>query len=265
MTVYISNYKPFHSPITIPMTALFDNLKMTGLTENQTTVYLALAKTGEAKAGELIKKTGIHRNIVYTSLDELTEKGLVAQSRVKGVTLYKLLSPTRLLANAQERERAAKNAIEELRQLTNHRSEQQILVYEGIDEFRQHIVRSYSIAAPGETLRYIGISPEWHTIAGPTLEKEMIAIHKEKHLTAKCIAREPFPGIEAYAKAAKGFIELRYNPSVSIDTNSIEILSDRVYMKLFSEPYFVVEIINKELAKNYQTYFDYLWAKSRRA
>ncbi len=264
MTECVSNYEPIYFPITLAMTAIFDHLKNVGLTENQSTTYLALAKMGEAKAGELIKKTGLHRNIVYTALEELREKGLVALSRVKGVALYKMLPPARLLADAQERERAAKLAIDELRLLSRHTNDQEIIVYEGIDEFRRHVARSYSLAKPGDTLRYLGTSPHWHTIAGPSVENEVIAIQKAKKVKARGIAKEHFPAIQSYAKRTKGLTEIRTNTLVSSDTNNIEILGDRICIQSFVEPYFVVEIVNKELATNYQNYFDFLWSKSKK-
>ena len=245
------------------MTAIFENLTKVGLTDNQTTLYLALVKAGEAKAGELIKKTGMHRNIVYTALEELREKGLVAQSRVRGVTLYKMLPPSRLLADAQERERAAKRAIEELHLLSRKGSEQEIIVYEGIDEFRRHILRSYSLAKPGDTLRYLGTSPHWHTIAGPSVENELVVLQKAKKLKTRGIAKGHFPAIASYLNRTKGLTEIRTNPLVSSETNNVEILSDRICIQSFVEPYFVVEIINIELAKNYQSYFDFLWSKSK--
>lgn len=245
------------------MTAVFDNLTKVGLTDNQATVYLALARVGEAKAGALIKKTGMHRNIIYTALEELREKGLVAVSRVKGIAVYKMLPASRLLADAQERERAAKRAVEELQLLSRKSNDQEIIVYEGIDEFRRHVLRSYSLAKQGDMLRYLGTSAHWHTIAGPSIEAELIAIQKEKKLRARGLAGERFPAILHYLKQTKGLTEIRINPLISSDTNNIEILNDRVCIQSFVEPYFVVEIVNEALAKNYQNYFDFLWSQSK--
>ena len=89
------------------MTTIYEQLQYVGLTSNQATIYLALFKLGDAKAGELIKKTGFHRNLVYGALEELAEKKLISVSKKKGVFIYKVLSPNRLLAEAQEKERVA--------------------------------------------------------------------------------------------------------------------------------------------------------------
>ena len=50
------------------MTTIYQELQQIGLTPNQALVYLALFRMGEAKAGQLIRKTGLHRNLVYGAL-----------------------------------------------------------------------------------------------------------------------------------------------------------------------------------------------------
>ena len=57
-------------------------------------------------------------------------------------------------------------------------------------------------------------------------------------------------------------MEIKESPLVADDTSGIEILEDRISIRSFVEPYFIVEIINPQLAKNYQRYFDFLWEKA---
>jgi sugar-specific transcriptional regulator TrmB len=245
------------------MTALFQDLQSIGLTENQTVVYLALTRMGDAKAGELIKQTGFHRNIVYTVLEDLLIQKLITTSRVRGVAVYKALSPERLLSTIEDKERLAKHAIEELRLIGKKRSAQEVIVYEGIDEFRRHSLRSFEVAKNGSCIRYLGVSPKWHTVVDEKTEKELIRIQKEKKLRLQGIAKQPFKEITSWLTSASTLTALRFNPLIGSDTNNVEILEDRICIQSFTEPYLVVEIINKEVAKNYQNYFDFLWSKSR--
>jgi sugar-specific transcriptional regulator TrmB len=244
------------------MTALYSDLQKIGLTENQTTIYLALAKAGGAKAGELIRQTGMHRNLVYTALEELVEKRLVSASKVRGVAAYKLLSPTRLLADISEKERVAKQVIEELSHITRQ-NKQEVIVYEGIDEFRAHVLRSYELARAGALHRYLGTSPHWHTVVGSDLEAEVSRLQNTKKLRLRGIAKNIFPALKSLLADTKGLSEIRTNPLISSDANNVEILEDRICIQTFTEPYTVVEIINAELAKNYQNYFDFLWKQSK--
>ncbi len=111
------------------MTDIYQNLLKIGLTRNQATVYLALFRHGEARAGELIKKTGFHRNLVYTALSELSEKKLVSISRVRGIAHYKTLAPNHLLIGIQEKEVLAKEVIHDLSFLSRGTTTQEIIIY----------------------------------------------------------------------------------------------------------------------------------------
>lgn len=242
---------------------LFQDLQTIGLSPNQSQVYLTLFHMGSAKAGEIIKKTVLHRNLVYVALEELIEKKLVTSSQARGVRIYKVLSPGHLLSELQERERVAKHAIEELAHLTQHATSQEIVIYEGIDEFRRQAMRTYSMAKPKEVLRYLGISPRWHEIMGPTLSEELETIHHEKRFIMRAVAKSISSKDKEYIARTKGITEIRVNPLVSSNTNGIEILDDRISIRSFLEPYFVIEIMHKDLAKNYQNYFDFLWHSSK--
>ena len=54
-----------------------DILEGLGLTNTQIKVYLVLLEAGESKTGEIIKKSGLQSSVVYYSLTQLIEMGLV--------------------------------------------------------------------------------------------------------------------------------------------------------------------------------------------
>lgn len=242
---------------------LYQDLQQLGLTPNQATVYLALTRTGHAKAGEIIKKTGFHRNLVYTALRELIEKKLVTVSKIDGVMQYKILSPSRLLTSAQEKERIARNVIEELKVMTKKTSGHEIVIYEGVDEFRRYEENLYHSFPEGGLIRYLGISPQWQEATGPALEEKLIAIQVVKKTKMKALSNAINREQQSYVDRANGLAEVRVNKLVSSDTNNTVILEDRISIRSFLEPVFVVEITNRALAKNYQNYFDFLWKQSR--
>ena len=55
-----------------------DLLKSIGLTDIEIEVYLAIIDLGSCLAGEIARKTGIHRRTVYDAINRLIEKGLVS-------------------------------------------------------------------------------------------------------------------------------------------------------------------------------------------
>jgi len=251
--------------ITFSMTALYQDLQTLGLSPNQATVYLALARSGPSRAGEIIRRTGMHRNLVYLALQELIEKNLVASSKVKGVAVFKTLSFARLLEGPRDKERLAKRLAEDMGSIAHRATlKQEIVVHEGIDELRQFLTRTYEVASVQSVIRYLGFSPHWHEIIDAGAESILVGLQRDKQIRMKALAASVSARQKKYVNHTQGLLEMRISSLVSDETNEIEILDDRISIRLFTPPYFVVEIVNKELAKNYQNYFDSLWRMTKR-
>jgi sugar-specific transcriptional regulator TrmB len=242
------------------MTSLSNNLQTLGLTRNQTDVYLFLVRKGSAKAGEIIEATSFHRNIVYTALIELEKMKLITKLSVRGVALFRTLSPEQLVSMATARQQLAKTVAEELLALKKHTPRQEVVIHEGKEEFQRHAVRSFTNSSDKAVLRYLGVSPHWHNVVDQEIEKQMAQIQRSKKLVVKGIAIRPFLEIQPWLE--RSAVEIRYNSLIGNDTNNVEILEDRICIQSFNEPCLVVEIINIEMAENYKRYFDFLWEQS---
>jgi len=241
------------------MTQISTLLKELGLTSNQSYVYMHLVKKGRAKAGELIKLTGFHRNIIYGTLEELAEKRLVGSSKENGVQVYRPYDANRIVVEQEERVRKAKELVDELAKFRKGSTPQQIIIYEGKKDFVTQARRSYESIKEGGTARTLGTSPAWHELVGIGVGAELTKLQIAKKIHWKMLSRKITKEDQEYVVAAKGLLEMKESALVSDDTNGIEILEDRISIRSFVEPYFIVEIINPQLAKNYQRYFDFLW------
>ena len=207
----------------------------------------------------------MHRNLVYVALQELVERNLVASSKIKGIAVFKTLSFARLLEEPRHKERLAKRLAEDMARIAHRAtSQQEIVVYEGIDELQRYLINTYDRVPSHSLIRYLGFSPHWNDIIERDVEDQLIRTHRDKEIQMRAMAKSLTPEQKRYAKRTKGFSVFRTSPLVSDETNEIEILDDRISIRLFASPFFVVEIVNKELAKNYQNYFDSLWRMTRR-
>ena len=221
-----------------------------------------MAKRGKAKAGELIRTTGFHRNIVYSTLLELIDKRLVTSSKYAGVLVYAISDPQRLVAEQEDRVRIAKDAAQAIAKYAKGVAPQQIIIYEGQKDFVTQARRAYEIMSEGGTARTLGISPVWHTLIGDEVGKELLEIQCKKKIQWLALAKHITKKDAEYIQRTKGLMVGKETPLVADDTTGIEILEDRISIRSFVEPYFIVEIINSQLAKNYQNYFDFLWERS---
>src|SRR5260221_13480563 len=85
-----------------------DDLCALGLTQKESTIYLALVETGSTTAYVLGKKVSAPRATIYFILDALADKGLVVRQKKGGTTLYSA-NPPSYLTSMVEREQTRIN------------------------------------------------------------------------------------------------------------------------------------------------------------
>lgn len=83
------------------MEALFRDL---GFSESEIKVYLALADLGGCTAGHLSKRIDIPRTTVYSALESLSVRGLIAKEEKGGITRF-LANPPSSIVRMMKRER----------------------------------------------------------------------------------------------------------------------------------------------------------------
>lgn len=77
-------------------------LKSIGLHKNEAKLYLVSLSLGPSSAIQLGQKIGISRQMVYTILDELLEKGLVKEVEVSGHRYFQAVNPEALKDRAEK-------------------------------------------------------------------------------------------------------------------------------------------------------------------
>ncbi len=132
---------------------LENQLKQLGFSKNETKVYLALFDIGKCKAGQIIENTGLHRNLVYTALEKLVNKGLVAKVLKNGVATFFVNSPELLLSMVEEQKNIAQEIVDTLKK--KNEVVHDIVVYEGDEGIKRSRNRALQYDA-GETLYVIG-------------------------------------------------------------------------------------------------------------
>jgi sugar-specific transcriptional regulator TrmB len=93
---------------------LTNQLTQLGFHKNEIKVYLALFELGQSKAGDIIQHTKLHRNLVYTALEELAVKNLISKMERGGVAVFEINDPKILQELAEQKLDTAKNVIEKL-------------------------------------------------------------------------------------------------------------------------------------------------------
>ncbi len=108
------------------------HLAKLGLPKNTTKVFQALLGIDEARASDVIKKTGLHRHLVYEALRDLEARGLVKKLVRDDVAHFRVMSADPLLEEAEERYAAAAEVARVLRQ-RKPKAESSVTFFEGIE------------------------------------------------------------------------------------------------------------------------------------
>lgn len=120
------------------MNHLIEPLKNLGLSEKEVLVYLALLQLGAATPYQIANKADIKRPTAYVIAEELVEKGLLVHIPGEEKKRYIAKSPETFIEEREERLRAAKKILPELRSYQKNSTDKpSIMYFEGVEGLRQ--------------------------------------------------------------------------------------------------------------------------------
>lgn len=235
------------------------DLEKLGFSKNEAIVYLALASLGQTRAGEVIGKTGLHRNLVYQALTSLQERNLVTKSMVGKVAAFQVADPQCLLDLIRDQELTAERVIDEL-QRTRQITAQEIQVYEGEEAIRNYWMNLAKKLEGDEQLHIIGSGGAlFQRIMGRTMPHYFaelarhggarVLMHPEQQYDASGHRYADAGGVQVRP------LEMPSPPSVTIG------FTDRVVCFAFyaaAQPA-IIQIRNQSLVEVYRVYFEMLW------
>lgn len=228
-------------------------------TPNVSKVYLyVLSQKESVRAGEVIQTTGLPRSVVYTSLNELVDRGLVAQAKNRGVLVYRANNPESLIEENRDRLKLAKMVAQQLDQI-HELHERQVEVHEGDNIVKQVALESLKIDR-GQTVYFLGSSKYG---SQGNLEKFWASYHRRRikaGLSCKILYdRDVDPKILAKRNQLDG-CQARYMPFGYHLPVWFSIYESKVAIVVPSEdPPFSFMIRSHKTAEAMLNYFNYLW------
>ena len=146
---------------------MIKELQTIGFSKNEAIIYEALVQHGPCKAGLLINKLDIHRNIIYQSLGKLVLKGFATKVIEGKVWRFQITDPNSLLSKVRQQENIFTEIIKTI-QLQSSKSEQQIVVYEGLESYQNYWVESLERIPEGSVDYTVGTpdTAEWVRLMG---------------------------------------------------------------------------------------------------
>lgn len=234
-------------------------LENLGLTARESELYTILVKLGESPVADLIRATGAHPQVVYRSLVNLTEKGLVVNTIQNHRKYVRAEDPRQLLALQEKQARKLEYLVPELLSLQVPSKEALVRVSRGNEAVRDLRRKAYASLEPGEI--YYIISPSgtrFYEVVGEQnieierarvkrgVHKQMVGFESQRQ---HILDRETVPDLTEY----------RYLQEEFPVPSSTNIFVDTVALIIWSDPPVVITIVSGEIAESYRYYFQSLW------
>lgn len=230
-----------------------------GFSEHEAKIYLVLLELGLSSTGPIIKKTGLHRNIVYETLNKLVSKKLAGESNQRGVKHFKVLNPERILSDTENKFNIAKGLLPQLLNL-KQKEKVEVVVYEGLSGFQTALKNAVDYIKPGHPNLVMGAGGKrFYQAMGDDI-KYYDNTRVKKRIVSKMIAVESQRKEFAGPKTSRRLLmEFRYLPDDLLNPSGTVIFDNRVLLQIYSDTPMVIEINSKEVAKSYRNYFNLLW------
>ena len=230
-----------------------DLLRNAGLTDMEIDVYLAIIDLGSCLAGEITRKTGIHRRTVYDAIERLIEKGLISYIKTNNRKYFEAYPPSKLLEILREKESLLEETLPELEQRFEFSKEKkETLFFRGKQAlktvFDDQILEGKEVLVIASTIDVDKILDYYF----PKFNLQ----RKEKNIKMKMLFSKSLKGDKIIKKIP--LVEVRYLPEY--DSNvSTNIYGNKISIIVWGENPTATLIKEKAIADAYRNYFNFLW------
>lgn len=230
-----------------------EELKQAGLTENESKVYLALIDLGPSLAGQISRKTGMHRRTVYDTTDMLAKKGLVGYILKNNRRLFQASNPERLMEIVKEKENILAPFINQLNQkFSSTKEKEETNFYKG----KEGLKTVFAEQLESKEILILGASPEAYEVL-QFYFKWYDKARKEKKIKVRMIASDR--RLKRIPLA-----EIKYLPEKYSSPVAVNIYGDKVAIVLWAKEPLAIVIKNREISDGYRSYFELMWRLSRK-
>jgi len=240
-------------------------LEEVGLTKNEVKVYLALLDIGLTTTSAVIKRTGVNTSKVYESLERLLKKGLVSYTIIKNKKHWQAEDPKKLKEflndekkKIEQKEKQIELVLPQLQAKKKIKGETpEYSIYEGLKGIKTAREKVLDILKKNDVF-YIILStmPINEKLEGYWLDFQKR--RSKKGIKCKYIFNKDFKKL-GEKRERFPLTQSKYVKSEILSPTWIEIYRDYVGIGALSDNPSIFLIKNKEIAKGFLNYFNFLW------
>ena len=230
-----------------------DTLKILGLNERESQVYLTLLKEQTSNASSLARLTKINRTTVYLELENLIKRGLVSFATKNNVREFRAANPEKFLQIMNTQKERFENILPQLQSLYNPSNTYNVEVFEGKEGIKTFYQDIYQNAKEFYVLGATGKATEVLKFEYPHFMQEFIA----KNITEKVIAN--FDSKAIFQKHPSSHVAVKYLPKKHKSFVTTILYNGKVAIQSLQEKVYVIIIADSLLYQTYKNQFDLLW------
>ena len=226
-----------------------------GLSSTEIKVFLTLLKSGESKAGRIIKKSGLQSSSVYNAINSLIKKGLVSYVKESQIKYYKAANPEVIFDYIDIKKREYEKILPKLKAYQQQKDEESAQIfrtYRGIKTIMSELLKDVN---KRDVLLIFSIENlEEYKLARSNVYTPTKKLVSEKKVKMRGIFHENLR--EPRKKDSimqKRYVKFSIIPNTMVINDKIAIISWKE-----NEPFGVL-IHSKSMAKSYADFFDYMW------
>lgn len=235
---------------------MLDELMRLGMGRNEARVYLALLDTGRTNAGAIIKKTKLHRNIVYDNLEKLIDKGLVSFVLIKNIKNFEIASSKDLedwieeqKKEVLEKEKTLEKILPEIdKRRTEIENKQEATIFKG----KKGLINVLDMTTKTKELFVFGTGWGLKETTGTYNDLWYVKLKKNKvkvKILLPKTRRAKYPLV----------LNVRYLDEEHTIPSTTAVFDDKVLTIIWGKDPTAVLIKSEDVAKLYKNYFKVLW------
>lgn len=238
---------------------ILSQLELLNLSSNEAKVYLALLQIGQTSAGDIIKKTNLHRSVVYETLDKLIDRKFAFKLTRKKIAHFQALAPERILQDIESQQDLAKSLLPTLKKMAGKKMPE-ITIYEGVEEYRRFWLDSVKKIPIGGWDYVAGsIGNLWSQHMGSSV-KQYFRIAQKRKIGWKLIVFDKDDFNDTFLIKYPEFgRKARFIDRDIPKEGNFNIFGDDILVLHSATEPMIIEIKNPSLVRVFRHLFDYLW------
>ncbi len=231
-------------------------LQKLGLTHSEIEVYLELLKSGTNTASKIAEKTKLNRTHIYDTLKKLIQKGFISFYEKNKIKYFNASSPEQISNYIKEIEKEVAEIIPDLNELKETpKEETKVQLFEG----KQGIKNIFKdILKERKDYVVFGEETQFQKIF-PIFIEQFLRDVRNYNIKERLLTKKEFKKTIMTTKNS----QVRYLKGKYFSPTSTVVYGNKVATFIWSEPYHVTLIDDKEVADSFRVYFEYLWKQAK--